>query len=195
MRSGFPWVTCSGPRCRLRMLPHLRYPQQTEIKVHLETAAEPAPMADVSSGRKKLLLLQLLGMMGGCARLLFTQDTYPESPPPPSKPSSLADLLKTTVGDSSPRSEELPRWNCPPRTQFPCRCRLMPGSQCRRGAGTSGRRPPCCAPARGWAGPHTPEAVTNAELSEVNNNGLRLQKFFWFLHEQSHPTGQVGECA
>ena len=53
--------------------------EQTEIKVDLETAAEPAPMADVSSGRKKIAVAVIvLGMMGGggCARLLF----YPRHP-------------------------------------------------------------------------------------------------------------------
>ena len=96
--------------------------EQTEIKVDLETAAEPVPMADVSSGRKKIAVAVIvLGMLGGGTALgfYFTQDTHPESPPPPGKPSSLAYLLKTTVGDSSPRSEELPPLELPATRPVP----------------------------------------------------------------------------
>jgi len=172
--------------------------EQTEIKVDLETGAEPVPgaMADVSSGRKKIAVAVIvLGMLGGGTALgfYFTQDTHPESPPPPGKPSSLADLLKTTVGDSSLQSEELPPLELPATRPVPLPLTVNAGGDFQKAAEAAKAGHPVDAfhlavrLHEGWGGAlHASQAVTNAELSEANNNGPAAAKIFLgFLYMNS----------
>ena len=162
--------------------------EQSEIRVNLEADAVPGAMADVSAGRKKIAVGVLaLGVLGGGSALGFylATDSPVVAAPEPAKSTVLADLLKESIGPSTPPPDALPPLELPNVQPVPVLLQLGGASEFQKTADAAKSGDPVGAfhlalrLHEGWGtAPQYSQSVTNAEISEAAVNAPAAAKIF-----------------
>ena len=162
--------------------------EQSEIEVNLQVDAVPGAMADVSAGRKKIAVAVLaLGLLGGGSALGFylTTDSLVVTPPEPVNSTVLADILKESIGPSTPPPDALPPLELPDVRSVPLPLQVGGAAEFQKTADAAKAGDPVGAfhlavrLHEGWGtAPQYSQSVTNAEISEAAVNAPAAAKIF-----------------